>query len=212
MASSRQRKSPEVRRQEILDAAVSLGAERGLESVSIRDVAKRAAVAPGLIHHYFPSLDALLTESFGSWADAILRQLRQQSDGVSPRMALALAVANLYPEQRIWNDALSTASRFAQLRDKARELSVEYLDHVESLIRAGVDDGAFVCDDPTRAAWRIILILDGLVAMVHILEIIKPEETALIVGPVIEGQLKLERGTFTELVQAVTAGHGSAVR
>ena len=191
---------------------MSIGAERGLESVSIRDVAKRAAVAPGLIHHYFPSLDALMTESFGSWADTMLRQLRQQSEGVSPRMALALAVANLSPEQRIWNDALTTASRFSQLRDRARELSVQYLDHVESLIRTGVADGVFTCDDPTRAAWRIILMLDGLVAMVHILDIIKPEETALIVGPVVEGQLSLEPGAFTELVQAITTGHGTTAR
>jgi len=201
-----------VRRQEILDAAVSVGAERGLGSLSVRDVAERAAVAPGLIHHYFPSLDALLTESFGSWADGILKQLRQQSEGVSPRMALALAVANLYPEQRIWIDALGTAARFSQLRERARELSHDYLAHVESIIRTGVEEGLFACDDPMLAAWRIILILDGLVAMVHILGIIEPEETPVIVGPVVESQLGLEPGTFTELVQAVTTGTGAAAR
>lgn len=203
MASSRQRKSPEVRRQEILDAAISIGAERGLGSVTVRDVAERASVAPGLIHHYFPSLDALLTDSFGSWADTVIDGLRQQSEQVSPRVGLALAVSNLYPEQRIWNDALSTASRFTQLRQRARDLSREYLEHVEAIIRAGCAEGVFVSEDPTLSAWRIILILDGLVAMVHILEIIDKDQIPVIVGPVIEEQLQLERGTFTELVQAV---------
>lgn len=206
MTAQRRRKAPEVRRREILDAATSLGIERGLESVTVRDVAERASVAPGLIHHYFPSLDALVTESFGSWADDSLDFLRRQSEGISPRTGLALVVTNLTPEQRIWNEALSTSSRFSQLNQRARELSVQYLDHVESLIRAGVDQGVFHCEDPTLAAWRLILMLDGLVAMVHIIKMIEPAQIPMIVGPVVEDQLQLERGSFTELVQAIMSG------
>ena len=210
MTSARRRKAPEVRRREILDAATALGIERGLESVSVRDVAERASVAPGLIHHYFPSLDALVTESFGSWADESLTFLRQQTRGVPPRTGLALIVANLTPDQRIWNDALTTSSRFSQLNQRARELSIDYLTHVESLIRAGIADGAFRCDDPTLAAWRLILMLDGLVAMVHIIKIIEPGQIPIIVGPVVEDQLQLERGSFTELVQAVMSSRATA--
>jgi AcrR family transcriptional regulator len=209
-APPRRRKAPEVRRQEILDAATSLSIERGSASISVRDVAERASVAPGLIHHYFPSLDALITESFGSWADEILTRLRQQAEGVSPRTGLALVVTNLTPEERIWNDALTTSSRFSQLNQRARELSIEYLAHVESLIRAGIDEGVFRCDDPTLAAWRLILMLDGLVAMVHIIKIIEPSQIPLIVGPVVEEQLQLEPGSFTELVQAISSGLAAA--
>lgn len=212
MAGTGKRKPPEVRRQEIIEAAAAIGAERGLESVTVRDVAARASVAPGLIHHYFPSLDALLTESFGSWADGVLGQLRQNAEGMSPKVALALTVTHLYPEQRIWIDALTTAARFSQLRERARELSVDYLDHTVATIQAGVDLGMFTCDDPTHAAWRIILLLDGMVAMVHILELIEPEQVPLIVGPVVEDQLGLERGSFTELVQALSAQSASTPR
>lgn len=201
----RSRKDPAVRRQEILDAVIALGADQGLDKIKVRDVADHVGVAPGLIHHYFPSMDELLAESFGQWADASLEQLRGLHDEVPPRVALALLVADVSPRQRLWNDALSTATRHAQLRERARQLSEEYLAQVEAMIQAGIDERAFTCAIPRDTAWRIILMLDGLVAMVHILELIKLPEVATLVGPVVENELGLEPRSFTELVQAVLA-------
>ena len=117
-------------------------------------------------------------------------------------MALAFTVARLTPDQRIWNDALSSSSRFTELRARAKSLSEDYLRHVESLIRSGVAEGQFQCADPHLSAWRIILILDGAVAMVHILELIDWQELSRIVGPVIERELSLTPDTFTELIEA----------
>ena len=47
-----QRLDPAERRDQILDAANELFAERGYGEVTIEDVAKRAGVARGLVHHY----------------------------------------------------------------------------------------------------------------------------------------------------------------
>ena len=48
-----QRLDPATRRDQILDAANALFAERGYEEVSIEDIARSAGVARGLVHHYF---------------------------------------------------------------------------------------------------------------------------------------------------------------
>jgi AcrR family transcriptional regulator len=48
-----QRLDPEQRRNQLLDAANALFAERGYEQVSIEDIAGSAGVARGLVHHYF---------------------------------------------------------------------------------------------------------------------------------------------------------------
>ena len=48
-----QRLDPETRREQILDAANELFAERGYDEVTIEDLAKGAGVARGLVHHYF---------------------------------------------------------------------------------------------------------------------------------------------------------------
>ena len=49
----RTRLAPEERRDQILDAANALFAERGYEEVSIEDVANSAGVTRGLVHYYF---------------------------------------------------------------------------------------------------------------------------------------------------------------
>ena len=43
----------EQRRQQILDVANDLFAERGYEEVSVEDIASAAGVTRGLVHHYF---------------------------------------------------------------------------------------------------------------------------------------------------------------
>ena len=48
-----QRLDPATRREQILDAANELFAERGYDDVTIDDIAKGAGVARGLVHHYF---------------------------------------------------------------------------------------------------------------------------------------------------------------
>ena len=49
----RRRLDPAERREEILDAANALFAQRGYEEVSIEDIAASAGVTRGLVHHYF---------------------------------------------------------------------------------------------------------------------------------------------------------------
>ncbi|MHB8467224.1 MAG: TetR/AcrR family transcriptional regulator [Acidimicrobiales bacterium] len=43
----------------IRNAALELFAERGASATSVRDIARAAAVSPGLVQHYFPTKDAL---------------------------------------------------------------------------------------------------------------------------------------------------------
>ncbi len=203
MTAPKKRKSPAVRRREILQATIAVGRERGLDALTLRDIAERTGVTPGLIHHYFPSMDSLITEAFGGWADEALAMLSAQEKSATPRMALALVVMNVGPEQRLWYDALITASRFELLRDRARRLSQSYHSHVASLIRAGVGDGSFRCSDPETTAWRIILMLDGLVPMSSIVRLLELREIPEIVGPFIERELGLGDRTFTDLLQAL---------
>jgi AcrR family transcriptional regulator len=47
------RLDPTQRREQMLDAANELFAERGYEEVSVEDIARAAGVTRGLVHHYF---------------------------------------------------------------------------------------------------------------------------------------------------------------
>ena len=49
------------RREQILETALKLFAERGFDATSTRQIAKEAGIAEGLIFHYFPTKASLLT-------------------------------------------------------------------------------------------------------------------------------------------------------
>ncbi len=59
--STKRDRQAENRRNQLLDIALNLFAEYGIENVTIKDISKEANVSQGLIYYYFPSKDELLT-------------------------------------------------------------------------------------------------------------------------------------------------------
>jgi len=62
--SSVARKHSTETRAQILDAALALCRERGLEAATMRDIAKKAGVALGAAYYYFPSKEAIVQEYY----------------------------------------------------------------------------------------------------------------------------------------------------
>ena len=95
----------ENRRNQLLDLALALFAERGFENASIKDLASEAGVAQGLIYHYFHSKDELLEAVFHrhnplAEFEAIVEELsdRPASEGL---LFLAQRISLLLPEKRL---------------------------------------------------------------------------------------------------------------
>lgn len=57
-------RDPARTRAALIDAALQGFAEAGFEGTSIKDIAARAQLSPGLLYHYFPSKEALLRALF----------------------------------------------------------------------------------------------------------------------------------------------------
>jgi AcrR family transcriptional regulator len=197
--AKRQRKPPAERRRDILEATLETAIELGLDGVTVRDVARSAGVVPGLIHHYFAGIEELLAEAFSTWATDILERVRNVPRELPVTVRLAALFANLTLEQRFWHDALGAAVRHQAVRMRATQLTIDYVDYVESVIIDGIEQRELACADPRSSAWRLILLLDGLVPMVFVLGLIElPEARALFDG-VIERELGLSAGTFADV-------------
>ena len=56
----RKPKTVEDRREQIIDAALRVFAEKGFDRATNRDIAREAGITPGLIYHYFESKEVLL--------------------------------------------------------------------------------------------------------------------------------------------------------
>jgi AcrR family transcriptional regulator len=69
------RAAPETRRQAILDAALTVFAERGFEAARLDDIAARAGIAKGTLYLYFADKEALFEALIRSAVDPILARL-----------------------------------------------------------------------------------------------------------------------------------------
>ncbi|WP_324823893.1 TetR/AcrR family transcriptional regulator [Sinanaerobacter sp. ZZT-01] len=69
-------KEPEVRKQEILDAAMELFYQNGYDKTSITDIAERIGIAQGLCYRYFKSKEELFDTALDYYAQQQVNQMQ----------------------------------------------------------------------------------------------------------------------------------------
>lgn len=83
------------RRQQILDAAITLFAERGYHDTGMNDIGAIVGITGPGIYRHFPSKEAILEAAIEDAAEQMLTQVRQIAEGTEdPRERLDLLVAN----------------------------------------------------------------------------------------------------------------------
>ena len=162
------RMAPGARREAIIDATLAVMVRSGLAATKVRDVAEELGVSPGLVHHYFDSMDDLLATAFERAAEQGLAQTRTAVSAVDDARDKLLAFFASYTraEQdwafQLWLDAWAEAGRRPAVRATSYRLNVAWQQVLVDVIEGGVGSGAFTCEDPQGSAWRILSLLDGL--------------------------------------------------
>ena len=89
------RLAEDVRRKELIEAALHVVADGGIQAATTRNIAARAGVSAGLIRHHFESKEELLHEAFGYLVGELTGNAFQQSEQASgsPEARLAAFVA-----------------------------------------------------------------------------------------------------------------------
>ena len=86
----------EMRRQQVLAAAMHLGAEGGYDAVQMRGVADRSGVALGTIYRYFSSKDDLLIAGLAGWIRRTRMRLEEEEVRCnSPHERLSVVLAGV---------------------------------------------------------------------------------------------------------------------
>lgn len=75
----------------ILDAAAELIIRKGIENVSLRDIARKADYSPAALYRYFDGKDALLRSLLARENEALLQHLKDITDALSPELRLVEA-------------------------------------------------------------------------------------------------------------------------
>jgi AcrR family transcriptional regulator len=169
------RTAPEVRAAEIRHAARALAVEGGLRAVTLRAVAARGRVAPALVAHYEPSMDALVASTFTALVGEELAEVVSLVDrhtGSVERMR-ALLETLLEPRRddvtAIWVDGWSMGRQSDVLADAVRDQMDAWQAFVLTEVSDGVAAGDFTTTDADAVAWQLIGTVDGLnaQALVH---------------------------------------------
>lgn len=165
---SGRRLSPDHRRREILTAALAVMVEKGIGATTVRDVALRMGTSSGLVHHYFASMDALISAAFTQAASGELEATRAAMARAGDPVAQLRVFFATYTRSeqdwafQLWLDAWAESARRPELRATSLRLNTAWQQLVAAAIRAGVEAGSMRCDDPEGSAWRILSLLDGL--------------------------------------------------
>jgi AcrR family transcriptional regulator len=164
----RRRKPPEERRAEILSTASALASAEGLESLTLRRVADELGVYPGLVSHYFQTVDELVVAAF---RHAVTTESAEcyaaAASEPNPLLRLRRLLASLIGHERdgvslLWLDAWSAFRHRAGLAVEVnRQMAVDK-QRLGELVAEGVAAGQFHTADPTASAARIYAVVDGL--------------------------------------------------
>ncbi len=162
------REGEERRREALIAAAIDLFAEGGEAAATVRMIADRAGVTPGLIRHYFNSKEDLVRAAYAS----VMTRMTEQSEAaasvdVDPvARVLAFVATSLRPPvmdpERVglWAGFLHQVRRDAEMRSVHEATYLAYRNRLEGLILALPGEG-----DPARARALAIAcngVIDGL--------------------------------------------------
>ena len=137
----------------LLEAALKLMADRGMDAVAVNDITEAADVGFGSFYNHFPSKEAIHAELvdlvFGEFADALDRALSDVGDPAEVIAASVRHTLNRARNDRTWARFLLREGFSAGML--TRGLGVRLLRD----IRSGIDAGRFACDDELIALLAI---------------------------------------------------------
>jgi AcrR family transcriptional regulator len=154
---------PVSRRDELLELAASMFAERGLRATTVRDIADSAGILSGSLYHHFSSKEQMVDEVLHGFLDWLFGRYQEIVD-TEPNplerfkglfMASFDAIEHRHAQVVIYQDEakrLSSQPRFSyveELNQKQRKMWVDVLNQ-------GIEEGYFRPDINVDLVYRFI--------------------------------------------------------
>lgn len=160
----------------IADAAIRVVARRGIDALTVRNVARQAAVAPGTVQHHYPARVDLLNGALDRVVERQLARVAATGFHASGVDALRNGLRALLPidgerrdEAIVWvafAAAAAAAAAGPALRSRHREIVTLTRDRIGEVIALAKDQGEIPQTvDATIAAVLVAACIDGL--LVH---------------------------------------------
>ena len=154
---------PGSRRDELLELAAAMFAERGLRATTVRDIADAAGILSGSLYHHFASKEEMVDEvlrGFLDWLFERYQHIVETEPNPLERfkglfMASFDAIEDRHAEVVIYQDEakrLSSQPRFSYVEDLNRKQRQMWVD----VLRQGIAEGYFRPDLDVDLVYRFI--------------------------------------------------------
>jgi AcrR family transcriptional regulator len=151
------------RRDELLELAATMFAERGLRATTVRDIADSAGILSGSLYHHFKSKEQMAEEVLRDFLDWLFARYQEIVDGeadpltrVSGLFMVSFeAIEHRHAQVVIYQDEakrLSSLPRFGFVDTRNREQRKMWVD----VLKQGVAEGCFRPDLDVDLVYRFI--------------------------------------------------------
>jgi AcrR family transcriptional regulator len=164
------------RREQMLQAALEVMAERGYPETRIADVAERAGTSPALVIYYFKTKDQLLTEAIrfaeDNWyatGTSRMAAIPTAAGRLAELVAMScLPEADAEPQSSwaLWLDLWAQSVRHPEVAGVRQKFDERWRETITSLVLAGQEAGEFGPVDPADFAVVLSALLDGLAVQI----------------------------------------------
>ncbi len=132
---TRREEQAEWRRNQLLDTALRLFGEKGVENTSIKDIAEEAGVAQGLVYHYFRNKEDLLVEVLQRRSPMLpLRDLLTSLQDQPATEALPMLAQGVYAIMTERRDLLSIILREAAVNPSMIERLAGFREEIFGMV------------------------------------------------------------------------------
>jgi DNA-binding transcriptional regulator YbjK len=181
----------EARRRAIAEAIFEVIGSRGLEAVSLRDVAAQAGVSMGAVQHYFVSKDQMLLFALGHMRDRVLTRMQAELAAIgepTARETVRAAAKAMLPmgeqgrqEAIVAGAFYSFATVHPVYADVLREGYQRLLSVSRQSLRAAAEAGEIADGiDTDREAAMLFFMIQGLIGPI-LIEILSPADALALV-------------------------------
>ncbi|MFV8049101.1 TetR/AcrR family transcriptional regulator [Mycobacterium sp. 48b] len=154
---------PASRRDELLDLAATMFAERGLKATTVRDIADSAGILSGSLYHHFKSKEQMVEEVlkdflgwlFARYQEILDRETTPLGQLTGLFMASFEAIEHRHAQVVIYQDEakrLSSIPQFGFVDERNREQRKMWVD----ILQQGIADGSFRQDIDVDLVYRFI--------------------------------------------------------
>jgi len=151
------------RRDELLELAAAMFAERGLRATTVRDIADSAGILSGSLYHHFKSKEQMVEEVLRDFLDWLFGRYQEIVEGETDPlkrveglfMASFEAIEDRHAQVVIYQDEakrLSSLPQFAFVDERNREQRTMWV----NVLKQGVAEGCFSADLDVDLVYRFI--------------------------------------------------------